>query len=470
MESLRVSVAVIGGGPAGSSLARKLALLGHSVALIEKADFPRAHIGESLPPSVIPLLDSLGLRERLERAGFLRPSRAIIYWAGMYRDVRGKEQPGFQVDRPRFDAILLDSAREVGVRVLQPATVESIEPAWRIRVRSGTESCEVQADYLADATGRACLTGGRRVFNSPPLLAMWAYWQTPNEFGVETRVESGDSEWFWGAPLPNRTLNATVLIEPKRLSNHPKRELYRDLLRTSKLMHDIVMMNQLTEVAVCGATSFHAADMISPLALKVGEAAFTIDPLSSQGVQAAIGSALHAAACIHTILVRADSTKIAMEFYHDRQTGTFQLHEEQTSKFYSEAASFHGTSFWLDRSKPNQHVIRDGDTDDKPPLPGPDLMLTPSATLVTKTYPCLCNNFIEERPGLNCEESRNPLVFLGDIDVVPMWRQISWPVRASFVLRTWASSIGLQSALGLLATLWQEGYLETMNADIARLH
>jgi hypothetical protein len=232
-------------------------------------------------------------------------------------------------------------------------------------------------------------------------------------------------------------------------------------------MRDIVMTNQLTEVAVCDATSFHAAEMISPLSLKVGEAAFTIDPLSSQGVQTAIGSALHAAACIHTILVRADSTKIAMEFYHDRQTSSFQLHNEQTGKFYSEAALFYGTSFWLKRSKANQHSIHDSGTDPKPPLPMPDVILTPSPTFVTKTYSCLCDDFIEARTALTCQESRYPLVFFGDIAVVPMWRQIAWPSSASLVVRTWAGSIGQQAALELLAMLWREGYVEAKNAESA---
>jgi flavin-dependent dehydrogenase len=76
MRRVEAEVCVLGGGPGGSSAARKLALLGHRVVVVERAAFPRAHIGESLPASVLPLLDVLGVRERVERAGFLRPAKS----------------------------------------------------------------------------------------------------------------------------------------------------------------------------------------------------------------------------------------------------------------------------------------------------------------------------------------------------------------------------------------------------------
>lgn len=460
MESICASVAVVGGGPAGSSLARKLALLGHSVVLVEKTSFPRTHIGESLPSSIVPLLDSLGIRNRIENGDFLRPRDAIVHWAGIRRRVRSQEQPGFQVDRPRFDAMLLHAAREAGTVIFQPAKIESIEPGWRIRVQTPNGPLTIHADFLADAAGRACLTGGRRVFHAPPLLALCAYWQMPREFGIETRVESGSSEWFWGAPLPDSSFNATVLVEPKRLANFRRAELYRSLIRNSSLLRESLSTKQLTEVVACDATSFRAEEMISPVALKVGEAAFTIDPLSSQGLQVAMGSALHAAAVIHTMFARPNSMRIAMEFYRDRQTGASLLHEESALEFYEEAASFHKTLFWMRRSKENLSRIARRDVDPRCPLPAPDLMLTQSATLVTKNVPCLCNEFIEERQGLVCERSRRPLVFWGNVAVVPLWRQISWPTRASHLVRTWAPHIGQQVALEVLAKLWQDGYVE----------
>jgi len=102
-------VTVVGGGPAGAASAIRLAQLGHRVVLVERAERGRPHVGESLPPTVLPLLQTLGVGERVEAARFLRPRGAIVQWDGVLRDVRddARDEPGFQVDRGRFDALLL---------------------------------------------------------------------------------------------------------------------------------------------------------------------------------------------------------------------------------------------------------------------------------------------------------------------------------------------------------------------------
>ena len=81
-STLKTEVCVIGGGPAGSALARRLRQLGHSVVIVEKRAFPRPHIGESLVGDVLPLLDVLGVRSQIESAGFLRPEGMFVRWAG----------------------------------------------------------------------------------------------------------------------------------------------------------------------------------------------------------------------------------------------------------------------------------------------------------------------------------------------------------------------------------------------------
>src|SRR5213594_5124242 len=103
-QTCSTDVVVLGGGPAGAACALRLARLGHRVTLVERAERGRPHVGESLPPTVLPLLQTLGVGERVEAARFLRPRGAIVQWDGVLRDVRddARDEPGFQVDRGRF--------------------------------------------------------------------------------------------------------------------------------------------------------------------------------------------------------------------------------------------------------------------------------------------------------------------------------------------------------------------------------
>src|SRR5215472_11443733 len=66
---LSPAICVIGGGPAGAAAARRLAQQGHSVVIVEKRLFPTPHIGETLSPGMLPLLDVLGIKERIEHQG-----------------------------------------------------------------------------------------------------------------------------------------------------------------------------------------------------------------------------------------------------------------------------------------------------------------------------------------------------------------------------------------------------------------
>ncbi|MGH3935766.1 MAG: NAD(P)/FAD-dependent oxidoreductase, partial [Pseudonocardiaceae bacterium] len=116
-----VEVCVIGGGPAGAALATRLAGLGHQVVVVEQHRFPRPHIGESLSPAIWPLLESLGVRDRVAARGFTQAVRARVRWRGADEE-RVAVGDGLTVDRGAFDAILLHRAREAGAEVLSPAT------------------------------------------------------------------------------------------------------------------------------------------------------------------------------------------------------------------------------------------------------------------------------------------------------------------------------------------------------------
>ena len=164
--SQRADVCIIGAGPAGSALAIRLAQLGHDVCVIERATFPRSHIGESLSPGVWPQLELLGAGDAVAAAGFWPCRTSLVQWVGE-APVRRDLGPGgcLLVDRGRFDTLLLDCARAHGVRVMQPAVVrrrERRDRGWHLNIESADGIRPLDADFLADASGRAAMLRGRK--------------------------------------------------------------------------------------------------------------------------------------------------------------------------------------------------------------------------------------------------------------------------------------------------------------------
>ena len=121
-QSETCDVLVVGGRPAGAAIAIRLSGYGFDVCIAEQAQFPRRHIGESLPPAILTVLDQLNLRDRIEAAGFLRPCGSIVKWgdgAPTYRKVSGSA--GFQVDRAQFQADSI-GRRRIGEDVVDAET------------------------------------------------------------------------------------------------------------------------------------------------------------------------------------------------------------------------------------------------------------------------------------------------------------------------------------------------------------
>jgi len=212
----RVDVCIMGAGPAGSALAIRLAQLGHDVCVIERSVFPRSHIGESLSPGIWPQLELLGAAGTVAAAGFWPCRTSLVKWEG---DVAVRREfgtaGGLLVDRGHFDALLLDRARIHGVRVMQPAVVRARtlrDQGWQLDVESADGTCALDADFLADASGRSAVLRGRRQRAGPRTLALYGYWRG-SSLPHEPRIEAGLDAWYWGVPLPDRTYNAIVFVD-----------------------------------------------------------------------------------------------------------------------------------------------------------------------------------------------------------------------------------------------------------------
>lgn len=458
-------VCVVGGGPAGATLAGRCARLGHHVAVVEQHRFPRPHVGESLSPGVWPLLESLGVHERVAAAGFTRPVQARIRWRG--DEEQRPTEDGLTVDRGAFDAILLQHARDSGAAVLQPGFA-------RRPVRAGDgwmvpfDGRVLHARFLADATGRRRLLGGRRRLTGPRTLALHGTWrggQPPD--GSQTCIDALADAWLWGAHLPGGHIRTMAFVDPETLvaQRHDGERLYRRLLAASPLFADLLTGAQFAgRVRVCDATSYAAPTPVDTSSVKVGEAAFAIDPLSSSGVQTAIQTGLAAAAVVHSILTPDADTHAALAYYIDHQRYSVRRHAATTAGLYAEHRPHADAPFWRRRSagapQAPSHSPRAAPLADLLPL-----RVRLPATAALLDTPCLVGDRIELHRALSHPALDRPVAFLGGSELAPLLDRLPAAPSLAAAVSSWDRSLPSGHAREIAAWLYRRGLLEIVQPD-----
>jgi flavin-dependent dehydrogenase len=467
---LNSAVSVIGGGPAGAATARRLVQLGHSVVVVEKQIFPRPHVGESISPGVVPLWDVLGIRERIEEQAFLRPERVLVYWPPHRGYMPLGPVPGFQVDRAKFDRVLLDASREAGAIVLDGARIQGLEHniagGWDLTISWRGRPVSAKSSFVVDATGRRGLMRSKKRRFGARTLALWKYWRDCGLSGSETRVEAGGHQWYWGAPLPDGTFNATVFMDRIQFQQDMQRlrsveSVYQHLLNESELLAPCLDGKPDGPTKICDATCYSDDEPIDWDWIKVGEALFSIDPLSSQGVQAGLGTALHAAAVINTALRRPESRRIADRFYRERLREAVNFHRSTAAHLYFQVARERPARFWLDRGQ--DEVIEERPTHGHSSILGRPRSGTKRLQLATDaqilSIPCIEGDFIVERQALVHPGLSRATVFLADVAVAPLLNYLRTPLTVDETLRTWSRNIARQQMLPILDWFWENGVI-----------
>jgi flavin-dependent dehydrogenase len=431
-------VCVIGGGPAGAVAAWKLASLGHAVLIVERAAFPRPHVGEALSPGIWPQLDLLGLTGAVCAAGFRPTATATVLWSGSAAEAVGHaDPPGLMVDRGRFDSLLLEHARQAGACVLQPALARAprrTESGWDVPLHTPAGERKAAARFLVDAGGRSSRLGGRRQRSGPPTLALHGTWKPPRGWSGETRIEAGSDEWFWAAQRPDGTLSAMVFLDAgryrsARTAGTSREALYRGLLARSVLLAELpARAKPAGTTGACDATCRYDPEPLSDCSLKVGESAFALDPLSSTGVQKALQTAWTGAITVHTILTRPEDAAAARHFYIESHRATVERHTAWAAGFYAEARQHAGSLFWRRRAamapppRPAPAPEPSG-----PPL-GARWRLSATAKLIAT--PCITGDLIATRRALVHPGLERPVAFLDGVEIAPLLEAL--PERSTF--------------------------------------
>lgn len=337
-------ILVVGGGPGGSTAATLLARQGVEVTLLEAARFPRYHIGESLLPTMIDIINLLGMREKMEAFGFQRKPGAHLEWGRdtwslNFGELSGDTTYSFQVTRAEFDHLLLEHAKSQGVKVFEGVEVRSLEfdgerpvSATYVVNANGNGSAGqtgvIAFDYLIDASGRNGIMANRylrnrryhQVFKN---IAVWGYWKNTDRLATgregDIAVGSINNGWIWAIPLHDGTMSIGVVMHKDALAAKrpmPMEQIYTEALVESPLIARVVKEAELvSDLKTETDYSYTAEKFSGPGYFMVGDAACFLDPLLSSGVHLATFSAMLAAAGLITMFEGEISEEEAVSFF-----------------------------------------------------------------------------------------------------------------------------------------------------------
>src|SRR5258705_4481842 len=366
--NINYDVIVVGGGPAGSTVASILAREGRKVVLFEKERFPRHHIGESLMTDTYFTFQRMGLLEKLKQSPFVgkysvqfanpagRQSRQFY----LYEANQHESAVTWQVTRAEFDLMLIEHAVDQGATVYQETPIKRVlfdgERAYGVEARMADGSVQqFEAPVVVDASGQTAMLSnkfGWRV-RDPKLkkAVLYSYFKgahrEPDLNGGATlvlRTPKGSNGWFWYIPLENDITSVGVVADPDYLVQGRGQDL-------AKIFHEEIEQVKSCPRPVEGATLFHQTNSILDYSYRskscagdgfilIGDAYGFLDPIYSSGVLLALKMAELAADSIHEAFRSEDFSGPSLGRYQAKLDQGIESMRKLVYAFYNEGFSF----------------------------------------------------------------------------------------------------------------------------------
>lgn len=362
---------VLGGGPAGAAVAIALARRGLRTSLVERDPRPRARVGETLPPSARVALEALGVWPGFVAAGHERATGNRSAWgSGKLEEAAFICSPyglGWHIDRPRFEAMLLDAAEAEGVTVLRGVRLDEVSfdgRAWRM-----TAGRPLTSRFAVDASGRgaflARLCGASRVSIDRLVASVQFLDREDGEHesesggdaaggadpqGCFTLIEATALGWWYSARIPGGRLIAACMTDGDLVaraelrSSEGWRRGARDAPITSRRLAAYSASDARPRLWAAHTSRLNA--VVGGGWLATGDAAVSFDPLSSQGITTALESGLDAA---DAILAHLEGDGEALGRYAAQIIARYRAYLVERARYYGAEGRWRYAPFWRRR-------------------------------------------------------------------------------------------------------------------------
>jgi flavin-dependent dehydrogenase len=329
-------VLVIGGGPAGSTIAALLAQRGRDVLMLEKDKHPRWHIGESLLPMNMPMFDELGITEEIKRIGMVKLGAEFVSpWHNAavmidFNDALDNTYPSaFQVRRDEFDEIMFKNAAAKGARVVEQCQVTDIKfqpgaEAIVNTVNKDGNTQRIRAKFVVDASGRDTFLSNHfhmkhrnKKHNS---AAMFGHFSGVKR--LEGEVEGNislfwfDHGWFWLIPLAdgNTSIGATCWPYYMKTRKTDVTQFFLDTIAMCPALVERMKDAKLVSpVTATGNFSYLSERSSGENYILLGDAFAFIDPIFSSGVFLAMASSFAGADAVERCLSKPQEAEQALK-------------------------------------------------------------------------------------------------------------------------------------------------------------
>lgn len=360
----RFDVVIIGGGPAGSSLALSLLQRGLSVLVVERSDYQEWRSGETLSPDARISLSRLGVLDSLLDAPHLTSEATRSAWGSSEliekHSVFNPYGSGWHLDRSKFDSALASAAEQFGATVMRGVSFVSAlqSDLWQITLKNGSSLLQVEARFMVDATGRAAQVarslGSKMIFYDHLVALIGVVSPSSLDCPVESvlTVEAGQDGWWYSAPLPDgSTLAAFMTDNDIFLDNHesPTSFWVRMIKKTDHMSALVERYSLIGSVRMRNASTCRLDTAAGPNWIAIGDAACAFDPLAGNGILKALQSGIDSS---NAILAHNSNELYHFREYSEKIAAVFNEYLMKRLRYYQAEKRWSQSAFWVRRHLP----------------------------------------------------------------------------------------------------------------------